>query len=768
MTPPFDEPYVAKHISKVFLELGAFAQVIDGMISKSTWRVMGVVALVHWAPLSALAQVAELDVQPRSVTMGVGERREVLATAYDAQGNNVLSVSFRWASGDTSVVRVEEDPGIAGVAYLIGIGPGLTQVQVSVGRRTRSVAVSVSGAAVAGPTGTGPATVIEVEPPTLSLLPAEDVRLQVRFLKDDGSLAAPTTVTWRSFNPAVAAVSPEGVVTGVSTGNTLIEAVAASGIPPRRITVAVTQAEWAFANPVVAVAPTESDTVRVIVPDQGGRRLDPRLLSWRSADPNVVAVSPVGVVTGVSTGRAEITAIGFGQEMRLNATVHRPVARIAAAPDPTAPVFVPMGGTVAFSAIAMAVDDSPVPEAPLVWEVGDPKLLGFDPATNQVTGREIGSTTVSVRTADGRVAAQWNAQVVATGIALDIDQLAMSLTDRRPLKAFFADSTGQLLSPASQVTWMSSNPQAAAVDAQGMIVPADYGYTEIEASTPWGNADTVRVYVQGEVLVASNRSGSFDIYAFDRSQPDPYPVIVGPGQEIDPAHSPDGTRIAFATDRNGNFEIYVANADGSSPERLTQSAATEGAPVWTPDGSQILYQSDAGGSLQVWIMNADGTDQRPLTSSPGENFRPAVSPNGKSVAFTSTRDRNHEVYLMDLDGGNQRNFTGSPDIETSPEWIADDVIAFLRERTAGREVFSQVVQMNFQREVTELSEPTLAVVDFAVAKDADILAAIVSLPGPTGQAIKRLYLLPLGGVGTPVEVSRAGELEEFSHPTFRH
>ena len=736
------------------------------MVWKQAWSAVAVLVLAVGTAARAVAQnVAEVDVQPRDVMLAVGERREVLATAYDAQGDNILTVIFRWVSSDPGIVRVEEDPSIAGVAYMIGVSAGLTQVVVSVGDSSRSIAVSVSGVAVTGPVGTGVATVIEVDPLAVSLLPGEDIGLRLRFLKDDGSLAAPIAVTWRSFNAEVAAVSPEGVVTGISLGNTLVEAVAA-GMPPRRITVEVSRAQWGFATPVVSLAPIESDTITVVVPEQGNRKLNPRLLSWRSTDLNIVAVSPIGIATGVSAGEAEIIAVGFGQEMRVKTTVHRPVEAMDVVPAGDT-VFVPMGGKAVFRATPLAADDSPIPEAPLVWEVGDPSVLGFDPATSEATGKKIGTSALIVRTPDGGLSKTWTAQVVATGIVLNVDRVGLSLTDRLTLTASFADTAGNPLSRASQVTWTSSNPAVATVDAQGMLVPADVGYTEIVAGTPWGNADTAHIFVQGEGLVASNRAGTFDIYAFDRTATDMYPVMVGPGQETEPVHSPDGSRVAFVTDRDGNNEIYVTNADGSSSQRLTASAAVEGAPAWTPDGRQILYHSDAGGTSQIWIMNADGADQRQLTNSPGGNSQPAVSPDGRQVAFTSTRDQNHEIYLMGLDGSNQRNFSASPAVETSPTWVGDTAIAYLRESRDGRTTLSQVVRMNFQRQVEELSQPVLTVAEFAISKNGDLLVAIVMAPGPTGAMITRMFLLPLGGVGVPTEVPRAGETETLSNPSFR-
>jgi hypothetical protein len=99
------------------------------------------VLLVTPAP----AQVADLTVQPVDVKMKVGETTEVLASAYDRQGNLVSGVQFNWTSNNPSVVTVEPDPAIPELAILTGVGPGLTLVELRVGNLTRSVPVLVEG-----------------------------------------------------------------------------------------------------------------------------------------------------------------------------------------------------------------------------------------------------------------------------------------------------------------------------------------------------------------------------------------------------------------------------------------------------------------------------------------------------------------------------------------------------------------------------------------------------------------------------------------------
>jgi Tol biopolymer transport system component len=61
-----------------------------------------------------------------------------------------------------------------------------------------------------------------------------------------------------------------------------------------------------------------------------------------------------------------------------------------------------------------------------------------------------------------------------------------------------------------------------------------------------------------------------------------------PGSDIEPAWSPDGTRIAFASNRDGDWDIYVMDADGGNVRRLTGTRGHRDAlrgdydPAWSP------------------------------------------------------------------------------------------------------------------------------------------------------------------------------------------
>ncbi len=65
-------------------------------------------------------------------------------------------------------------------------------------------------------------------------------------------------------------------------------------------------------------------------------------------------------------------------------------------------------------------------------------------------------------------------------------------------------------------------------------------------------------------------------------------LTTAPGDETNPAISPDGAWLAFTASYEGPSEVYVMPLDGGAPERLTYEGGGATVAGWTPDG-KILY-----------------------------------------------------------------------------------------------------------------------------------------------------------------------------------
>jgi Tol biopolymer transport system component len=159
---------------------------------------------------------------------------------------------------------------------------------------------------------------------------------------------------------------------------------------------------------------------------------------------------------------------------------------------------------------------------------------------------------------------------------------------------------------------------------------------------------------------------------------------------MQPALSPDASRVAFSSNVEGKFSIYVVGGDGEGLRRLTDGPGEDSEPAWSPDGSRVAFVRgfDATGSGVVVLtcaslandiltVNVDdgGNGERPvevnLTQGAG-GTDPAWSPDGKRIAFASDRAGSYDIYTMSADDGRDvRRLTVDDTAEADPSWSPD-------------------------------------------------------------------------------------------------
>ena len=153
-------------------------------------------------------------------------------------------------------------------------------------------------------------------------------------------------------------------------------------------------------------------------------------------------------------------------------------------------------------------------------------------------------------------------------------------------------------------------------------------------------------------------------------------LTSAPFDDITPAVSPDGSRIAFASRRNGFWDLYLLELPAGELIKLTDTPAYDGAPAWSPDGKWLAYETYTNGNLDIILLSVDYPTNEPIriTDDPAADYAPAWSPVGRSLAFISQRSGEPEVWLADLDRNIDpfTNISGTTDAqEDHPEWSPD-------------------------------------------------------------------------------------------------
>ena len=93
--------------------------------------------------------MAEVQVTPETMTLAVGERQTLFATAYDRQGNLIPNARFTFWSSDTLVAKVGKEGAV------VGASPGLAKVEARVQGRQASIAILITGNTPAQQAGSG-------------------------------------------------------------------------------------------------------------------------------------------------------------------------------------------------------------------------------------------------------------------------------------------------------------------------------------------------------------------------------------------------------------------------------------------------------------------------------------------------------------------------------------------------------------------------------------------------------------------------------------
>jgi len=76
-------------------------------------------------------------------------------------------------------------------------------------------------------------------------------------------------------------------------------------------------------------------------------------------------------------------------------------------------------------------------------------------------------------------------------------------------------------------------------------------------------------------------------------------LTSGDWNDITPAISPDGSRIAFASNRDGFYDLYLLDLQSGGVQRLTQTEQFDSSPTWSPDLAWIAYTTYVNDNLEI-------------------------------------------------------------------------------------------------------------------------------------------------------------------------
>ncbi len=322
-------------------------------------------------------------------------------------------------------------------------------------------------------------TSVRIDRPVPDLTEGESHRLTAVVQGAGGS----PTVFWRSLEPDLADVSPEGVLTATLPGRPRI--VAEAG--PRADTVPVEVGPRAAG---LRVAPDRTvfeklgDQVELsaTVLDPRGATLPGVPLEWLSRDAAVAESLGGGVFRATGNGSTWAVASGSaGATVRDSAEIVVAQRATEVEVTPAALEFFALGETRSLEARFRDANGNEVQGLPRTWSSSDPAVAAVS-SGGQVSSVGNGQATITVQAGSltASVQAAVTQRAVAAVIAPDRVELT-ALVQSTALSGEFRDANGRGV-PNVPATWTSSHPGVAPVDGSGVVTAASNGTATITLS----------------------------------------------------------------------------------------------------------------------------------------------------------------------------------------------------------------------------------------------------------------------------------------------
>ena len=436
---------------------------------------------------SYVAPVEKVEIDKTELTIIKGDVETLTAKVYP---DDVKDSRVYWTSENRNIATVDNQGKVTGVA----------------GGETTIIARSSDATVYAE-------CKVKVDVPVDSIVLNQK---EITMLQNETHVLAPIIspedatvkeVQWSSSNKDVVRVTEDGVLIGLQQGRAIVTALikddygthtaTCTVVLPESLLVDVTEVRLNKDKMTLEKGTRETLTATVFPDDATNKSL-----VWTSSNKNVAIVNANGRVTGLSAGKATITVttVNAGETATCEVTVTEPE------------IISVKGVTLNKTNLAMEKGEAEVLTATLnptnstnknvTWTSSNENVAVVN-QNGRVTAIGEGTTTITVRTADGGYTASCNIRVSLpstkvtgvvlnkTGVTLDKDETYELRADVIPYNA-----TNQ------KVSWISNATGVATVDQEGKVTAVGPGKATITVTTADGSYKaTCVVTVETEISV---------------------------------------------------------------------------------------------------------------------------------------------------------------------------------------------------------------------------------------------------------------------------
>jgi uncharacterized protein YjdB len=338
-------------------------------------------------------------------------------------------------------------------------------------------------------------TGISVSPSTVSLPVQRTTQLAVSVLPSN---ATNTGVTWTSSNPSVCSVTNSGLVTSLSSGDSVITATTDDG--GFKATSQITVPEQTLSVSSISISPS---TIKLLVnqtyqinPVIAPMNAANKAVTWSSSIAAVATVSPSGLVTVRQNGTTVITATTVDGRKTASLTVTATVSVSTVSITPSA-INLQVNKTYQAGAMVMP---SNATNKQVTWSSSKADVASVS-SSGLVTAKQGGTAVVKATTIEGGKSAFLTVSVYNPVISVNITPVIVNLSVNQKYQINYTiapENAGN-----KEVIWSSSKDDIASVSPSGVVTANSSGTCVVSVKTVDGNkisACTIRVNSASPVL----------------------------------------------------------------------------------------------------------------------------------------------------------------------------------------------------------------------------------------------------------------------------
>lgn len=424
--------------------------------------------------------IEEISFQEKEISCRTGQRLKLSYAVKPAEASDAGDLKYH--SSNTGVATVDRD------GTLTAYYPGETTITLTTGNLEASCHVTV----------TAPLQGISLNKEELELLGGDTVQLNVNY--DPGFTTDSRVTAWSTTDEAVAAVSPEGLLTAVGPGDATITASVGSFQASCKVHVTVPMTGISFSFQSLTIR--NGDSVSLPLSYQPWNTSDDKTTTWTSSNQGIIKVNDQGAVTAVGAGTATVTAACNDFEATCQITVVIPVTAVNISHTSLA---LTKGASAQLGA---SVAPANTTESPAIsWASDNTSVATVSGGT--VTA--VGPGTATIVASHDAVSAACVVTVTSPLAGISFDQSALQIIDgfSAPLSINYqpADTTDN-----RDAAWSSDNPDVATV-SDGIVTAVSVGTCHITAVVGEFSASaevTVTPYVAVESITLNTNALTFD------------------------------------------------------------------------------------------------------------------------------------------------------------------------------------------------------------------------------------------------------------------